>query len=446
MTMNTLNERLNYLGIDASVRDDLRSLLPLIEPELPVILEAFYAHIASHDETRDFFSSRERVETASKRQAEHWRRLFTGQFDEAYEESARRVGLVHHKINLSPSLYMGGYAFVIERLQAAILGAGYSRVFNRASTLARKLGAVTKAVTLDMDLALEVYISNAENAQRQAGMDEISAQFEAEFLAIADDVAQSAAMVRDAVDLISQKAYDSVDMSQTMISKSSTMKENVDGIAAAVEEMTGSIREISEQTTETARMGASATDAITATGETMSKLTHAAQSVGEIVSLIEGVAEQTNLLALNATIEAARAGEAGKGFAVVATEVKALASQTAGATEQISAQVADMQSIVTQAVQSIEAIGDIVSSFGSVGASISAAVEEQSAATQEISRNTSISADTMIDVHRIISDVGGEAEMAGEATKSVSEQVVRLQDRSAQMRENVGEFLSKLRA
>src|SRR6202035_4165899 len=116
-------------------------------------------------------------------------------------------------------------------------------------------------------------------------------------------------------------------------------------------------------------------------------LAAAAQKIGEIIALINNIASQTNLLALNATIEAARAGDAGKGFAVVASEVKSLASQTAKATEEISAQVATMQAATGDAVQAIQGIGGTIGVINEIATTIASAVEEQGAATQEIARN-----------------------------------------------------------
>ena len=118
----------------------------------------------------------------------------------------------------------------------------------------------------------------------------------------------------------------------------------------------------------------------------MGGLSETTGRIGEVVKLIAGIAGQTNLLALNATIEAARAGEHGKGFAVVASEVKALASQTAKATEEISAQIAAMQAETTRAVGAIKGIGGTIEEMNGLAAQVAAVAEQQSAATREIGR------------------------------------------------------------
>ncbi|MFN3853559.1 MAG: PAS domain S-box protein [Phreatobacter sp.] len=162
---------------------------------------------------------------------------------------------------------------------------------------------------------------------------------------------------------------------------------NVQAVAAGAEEMTASVSEISRQVTHSRENSAQAVDQALRTNEIVGGLSQAAQRIGDVVQLINTIAEQTNLLALNATIEAARAGEAGRGFAVVASEVKALASQTSRATEEIAAQIASVQTSTDGAVQAIGAISETISTISSIAAAIASAVEEQTAVTAEMSAN-----------------------------------------------------------
>jgi len=173
----------------------------------------------------------------------------------------------------------------------------------------------------------------------------------------------------------------------SVASASEEASTNVQTVAVATEQLTASIAEISQQvvsSADTARYAAEEANKVT---EKVQGLTEAADKIGEIVVLINDIAAQTNLLALNATIEAARAGDAGKGFAVVASEVKVLATQTGKATEEISSQIAEIQVATRDAAEAISAITETINGINSTASSIASAVEQQTAATQEISRN-----------------------------------------------------------
>jgi methyl-accepting chemotaxis protein len=158
-------------------------------------------------------------------------------------------------------------------------------------------------------------------------------------------------------------------------------------VAAAADELGNSIREISEQAVQAKDIVARASEMALSANQRISQLSDSAQQIGNVVRLIRDIAEQTNLLALNATIEAARAGSAGRGFAVVASEVKALATETAKATEDISAQIGAIQVFTIEAVGAIRSISDVMGDVSQFAVGIAAAVEEQSAATQEIACN-----------------------------------------------------------
>ncbi len=221
---------------------------------------------------------------------------------------------------------------------------------------------------------------------------------------------------------------------------------SVQTVAAATEELAGSIQEIARQVTGATQVVRLASEKTSVSVKEIEQLSVAGQKIGNVVSLIQDIAEQTNLLALNATIEAARAGEAGRGFAVVASEVKALASQTAKATEEIGHQVAGIQLSTQRAVEVIKEIAGIGHDLDRVTATIAAAVEEQGAATQEISQTTGAASQATETLARGISEVTSAIGATGEAAETVRGVSNALTEQTEAMTTAVKAFFDALRA
>jgi methyl-accepting chemotaxis protein len=235
-------------------------------------------------------------------------------------------------------------------------------------------------------------------------------------------------------------------LSQSAASASEEVSSNVQSVAGATEEITSSVKEIGRQVQEASRVAKEAVRQAEQTDASIIELSQAAGRIGDVVKLITAVAEQTNLLALNATIEAARAGEAGRGFAVVAAEVKALAAQTAKATDEISAQIEGMQAATKQSVGNIKEIGSTITAISEISAAIAAAVEEQGAATQEIARNVQNSAQLSIQVANDTGEVSRGAGETGSASSQVLTAAQSLSVESTRLKSEVEKFLEAVRA
>jgi methyl-accepting chemotaxis protein len=218
------------------------------------------------------------------------------------------------------------------------------------------------------------------------------------------------------------------------------VSQNVQTVAAGTEEMTASIREIAKNATEAARVAAQAVGVAEQTDRTVAQLGQSSAEIGEVIKVITSIAQQTNLLALNATIEAARAGEAGKGFAVVANEVKALAKQTAEATEDISRKIEAIQGDTRQAVAAIREISGVITQINDIQTTIASAVEEQTATTNEMGRNV---AEAARGSQAIAANIGGVSRAAAETSTGAAngQQAAQALARMAsELQQLVGQF------
>jgi methyl-accepting chemotaxis protein len=234
---------------------------------------------------------------------------------------------------------------------------------------------------------------------------------------------------------------------QTVAAASASMRAstNVESVAAATEQLTASIGEIAKQVTRSAEIAGKAAEEARRTNTVVEGLASGTQKIGEVITLIQNIASQTNLLALNATIEAARAGEHGRGFAVVASEVKALANQTAKATEEISAQVQNIQNATGDAVNAIKAIAGTIAEIDEISNQISTAVDQQGAATREIAGNVLQAAGGTREVSDNIQGVSRASDEASAAAGRLLDAANGLSSQSGRLKSEVDQFLGSLR-
>jgi len=225
-----------------------------------------------------------------------------------------------------------------------------------------------------------------------------------------------------------------------------TTAHNVEAVAAATEELAATASEIGVQVSHTSEAAAGAVEATRRTRASVQALARSADGIGQVISLISTIAGQTNLLALNATIEAARAGEAGRGFAVVATEVKALATQTARATDEIAGQIATMRAATHEAVTAIEEIGGTIEQVHGIAIGVAAAVEEQQLATQEIARSIAEAASGTRAVTETMTLVLGAAHETGASAGQVLDAAADIARRSDGLGSEVAGFVALVRA
>jgi methyl-accepting chemotaxis protein len=286
----------------------------------------------------------------------------------------------------------------------------------------------------------------AEKARRSIRIDQDIASFDNSVRGALDMLASAATKLRATAGSLAGGAGSASSQSTTVAAGAEQASANVQTVAAASEQLSSSIAEITRQVTQSREIASRAVQEASETRATIGGLSDAAQRIGAVVRLINDIASQTNLLALNATIEAARAGEAGKGFAVVASEVKALANQTARATEEIAVQVNAMQSATGEAVGAIERINGTIGRMNEISTGIAAAMEEQGAATQEISRNVQQAAQGTNEVTRNIAGVDRAIGETGAASAQVLTAANDFGRQAEILRADVGSFLVKIRA
>ena len=317
-----------------------------------------------------------------------------------------------------------------------------------------EIGEVAKTAVVFRDNAAQKVRLEEEQAAsekravetRKAEMRKLADSFQSAVGTIVEAVSSASSQLEGAATSLTSTAETTQQRSGMVAAASEQTSVNVQGVAAASEQLASTVTEIGRQVQESSNIAAQAVHQASKTNDQVTQLSETANRIGNVVGLINTIASQTNLLALNATIEAARAGDAGKGFAVVAQEVKALAAQTAKATNEIAAQISGMQTATDEAVAAIQEITTTIAKMSEISGAIAAAVEEQSATTQEISRNVMEAAKGTSEVAMSITDVSQGASDTGTASAQVLSSARQLSSDSRSLREQVDSFLRTVRA
>ncbi|EJZ18009.1 globin-coupled sensor protein [Rhizobium sp. Pop5] len=473
-----IERRLEFMGLDEQGRAGIRSLKALIQRELPHGLDKFYAQLRNSPEVKRFFSSDEHIARAKGAQMGHWVNISDGNLGEDYVGKVRTIGAVHARIGLEPRWYIGGYAIIVDHLiKSAVEEMFPQGMFSRKSMkpaeFGKALASLVKAAMLDMDLAISVYIDEAEVAKQKAQADAIASEqklvsdvFGKAMAAIAakdisyritdelpaayhrlrDDfnhaLEQLTGTIREIDSGASQINAGSQEIraaADDLARRTEQQAASIEETAAALEEITTTVKDSSRRAEEAgelvgkARTGAELSGQIVERAVTaMGAIDSSSREISSIIGVIDEIAFQTNLLALNAGVEAARAGEAGKGFAVVAQEVRELAQRSAKAAKEIKGlintsgeHVKTGVSLVGETGEALSVIVDEVKEIDRHIGSIVEAAREQATALAEINtavnamdqgtqKNAAMVEESTAASHALVREIGRIAEMLRE--------------------------------
>ncbi len=444
---------LAFFGLELGSNADHPLVLEAIQQHAAGALDQLYAQIAADPRLAGLFGSPAMMQHARAKQIEHWQTLFTNGINSHFMDGAERIGLVHARIGLEPTWYIGGYAIAIERLIEGMMNQSLTRRLS-GKALSRAIGTLVKTALFDMNIALSAYfkaasqeresaigeIGNALSAladgnldNRLSGLSSEYAQIEQDFEAMRSKMHATLTEVASAAEAIRVSSSEIARASSDLAARTEQQAAGLEETAAAMEQMTTTVQQTSgrahdvrDAVSSAGKDAESGSEVVRQAIGAMASIESSSSQISQIVSLIDGIAFQTNLLALNAGVEAARAGDAGMGFAVVANEVRALAQRSADAAanikELIGSSTAHVESGVSLVGQTGEALGRIaqrIESMSELATGIATASQEQASGIVEI--NGSVGA-----MDRAVQQNAAMVEQSNAAAASLSSEAARL--------------------
>ncbi len=349
---------------------------------------------------------------------------------------------------LAAAITSMNWLLIISALLGLAIGIGVAAYLSRAisATASAVLGKAEAIAEGDLTGEEVTIDSDDELGDLAVAMNKMQANLIKMIVAVADNAEQVASASEEfsaASQQITTNSEETSAQANVVSTATDHVNRNLQTVATGAEEMSTTIQDIAKNATESARVAGQAVKTAHTTNATISKLGVSSAEIGQVIKVITSIAQQTNLLALNATIEAARAGEAGKGFAVVANEVKELAKQTAKATEDISRKIAAIQSDTKGAVDAIGTISGVINQINDISSTIATAVEEQSATTNEMSRNVADAAKGASEITRNIAGVSQAAQGTSTSAQESMKAAHKLAEMSTELRGLVDQFKVK---
>ena len=447
----TQRKRFDAFGITEEDLVLLRRQSGFAQERLPALIAELHPTFAGWPEIQAALMAPEvhRVRVA------HWQRVVSGDLGNSFMESAERlaeafykqgvpsyaVAICHSTVGAAICRDLGLDMPLPSGLSVTWLFGGRKAARGRAALAA----TLNRVAWLDLEVLLETYVA-AERASRRVTLDRLAETFEAKIGGVTQSVALSSEQMEAIATPMAGAAARTSQSSAWAAAAAEEASGSVQTVAAATEELTASIGEITRQMSQSSAMAIQAAQQARDTDALVQALAENASRIGDVVRLIGEIAGQTNLLALNATIEAARAGEAGRGFAVVASEVKALATQTARATEEIGGRVTAIQASTGQAVEAIGGISRVINEISGITTGIAAAVEEQGAATGEIARSVQHAAAGNQRVSTLLDGIHADAMSTSTVTGELAGTARDLSAQSGVLHLAVDGFLTDVRA